>query len=474
MSRHLLLIGGGLMQLPVIDHSHAQGVQVVCLDGNPQALAKEKADFFVVCDIKDREACASAAREHRSRHRLDGVITVGTDFSTTVAWVAQALQIPGIPFETALRAKDKGLMRQVFRDNGVSSPDFLVAEQRTGLPADPPFGFPCVVKPADSMGGRGVQLVSNTEEMHAAVALAWSHSPSGRAVVEEFIEGREFSLDCLVVDGTLRRMGLADRHIVFPPYFVEIGHSFPSTASPVEVEALWAEFQKAIRAVGITNGVAKGDVKWSRRGPTIGEIAARLSGGFMSGWTYPLSSGRCAIPGAIALALGDPVVPVPDDVFAPVAERAWISIPGTLRAVHGLDTVRTLPGVRHVFVTLKPGQKLVFPTNNVEKAGNLICTGATFAEAEENARHARNALTLELEGANPATERFLFGDDSSPWWFPQAERSQWKDPYGNSSDDLLERLRALGRMPAQPEARFWRALAKGGLQGALYVDGRPL
>ena len=484
MTRHLLLIGGGVMQLPVIDFAHGLGVKVLCFDANPQAPARTKADWFEVCDIKDRDLCLERASNHRSTHRLDGVITVGTDFSTTVAWIADALGLPGTPYEAALRAKDKGLMRRRFAEAGVASPRYRVFESPTSASALD-FPFPVVVKPVDSMGARGVRLVSGNLDFLPALTDAIGYSATGRAIVEEYIEGPEFSLDAIVRDGEVIRCGLADRTIVFPPVFVEIGHTFPSTASAEVQKAVWEEFDRGIAALGLTWGAAKGDVKFSpTRGAVIGEIASRLSGGYMSGWTYPLTSGRSAVLWAVQTALGDALSPQGSETFLPVAERAWIGLPGKIKSIRGVDQARALPGVRDLFLFTEAGSKTVFPRNNVEKLGNVIVTGTTPAEAEETARQARNRVVFEYEAPWAATEAFLSGHGAEPWWFPQArgrgdtsaggwlERATsegWKDLYGNSLNDLVDLLEAEGLGPLDRGARFWKFLLVGGLPGARYA-----
>jgi biotin carboxylase len=477
------------MQLPVLDYARRLGVKVLCLDGNPQAPARGKADWFEVCDIKDKELCLEKAREHKASFRLDGVLTVGTDFSTTVAWIAGHLDLPGTPYEAALLAKDKGLMRRCFSEAGVASPRYRVFEAPAPSPAGLTFPFPVVVKPADNMGARGVRLLRDEEEWEPALTEAIGYSATGRAVVEEFVEGPEFSLDAIVRDGRIVRCGLADRTIVFPPFFVEIGHTFPSEASPEVQEAVWSEFERGVRALGLTWGAAKGDVKFSpSRGPVIGEIASRLSGGYMSGWTYPLTSGRSAVLWAVETALGDELSPQNEPASLPVAERAWIGIPGRIRAVHGVEEARKLPGVREIFLLTGPGRDTVFPRNNVEKLGNVIVSGLTPVEAEENARRARNAVRFEYECPHIATEAFLTGAGPQPWWFPSAKglpdlqppqwldrarEGSWADLYGNTLDDMVGLLEEEGLKPRQRPPRFWRALLVGGLAGARYAADEP-
>jgi len=141
------------------------------------------------------------------------------------------------------------------------------------------------VKPVDNMGGRGCRRADSLAELRAAVEAALAFSRSGRAIIEEFMDGPEFSADALVHRGEITLCGLADRHIRFPPCFVEMGHTMPSGVDSGTAARLLEVFYAGIRALGITNGAAKGDLKLTPKGPMVGEIAARLSGGYMSGWT---------------------------------------------------------------------------------------------------------------------------------------------------------------------------------------------
>lgn len=482
MKPALLLIGGGVMQIPVIDYAHRLGVRVVALDGNPSAPARDSADDFFVCDIKDRDACLAVAREIQQARGLEGVITVGTDFSTTVSWIAEALGLPATPYSSAQLAKDKGLMRQRFADSGVRSPRYVVLSSCPSFPPHWEFGFPVVVKPTDNMGARGVRLVREPGELMDAIEQAFPFVVEGGVIIEEYIPGSEYSLDAIVRDGKIIRCGFADRTILFPPYFIEIGHTFPSAAPPTVQEAVWEEFEKGVRALGLSWGAAKGDVKYDpEKGAVIGEIASRLSGGYMSGWTYPLSSGRSAVWWAVETALGRPLSDQAEEIARPVVERAWIGIPGVIREITGVDAVRDLQGVHAVFISVKPGNRTVFPRNNVEKLGNLIATADTVEAAEDLARTVRNSVIFSYEPGRPETNEFLFGAEDHPWWFDQAKgvpaeswptvaRDQnWKDPYGNLLVQLIERAESLGVDLSDPRSSWFRGLIVGGLSGALFA-----
>lgn len=407
-TKRVLILGGGVMQLPAIRAARRKGWRVVVADANPDAPGAGEADRFERVDLKDldgmtRLAAVLAAEEAG----LSGVFTAGTDFSATVAWVARKVGLPGLPYEVAQRCTDKVLMRRALRKACVPSPPFALARDAdAAVAAGRRIGFPLVVKPVDNMGSRGVRRVDTVPELAAAAERALGLSRTGRAIVEAYVEGKEFSLDAVVYDGEIQVCGCADRHIYFPPYFVEMGHTMPSDESPERVAAIRATFRRGIRALGITNGAAKGDVKLSATGPVIGEIAARLSGGYMSGWTYPYASGVDVTGAALEVAVGSDPGDLTPKRNHTSAERAFISIPGTVGEILGLAEAER--SVCDIFVRATPGDRVSFPLNNVEKCGNVIAAAPTRQEAVLAAETARRRVFIRLRPGDEATEAFLF------------------------------------------------------------------
>jgi biotin carboxylase len=409
--KSILILGGGVMQMPAIRIARRKGWRVSVADGNPEAPGRAECDHFAAVDLKDRDGITELGRRLIADGGLDGVFTAGTDFSTSVAWVCEKLGLPGIPYRTAVAATDKLVMREAFRAAGVPCPRFAgwkgegdpaAAARAAGL------AFPLVAKPVDNMGARGVRRVESPGELGPACASARAASRAGAVIIEEFMEGPELSLDAIVYRGAATVCGVADRDIRFPPFFVEMGHTMPSGLDAGTIEAACEVFRAGIAALGISLGAAKGDIKVTPRGPMIGEIAARLSGGYMSGWTFPFSSGVEVTEAALNLAVGLPPGDVCPRWNRVSAERAFISIPGTVARIFGVEEARALPGVREVFLRVSRGSRAVFPTNNVEKCGNLITCAATREEAEGQARAALAAIRIRLEPLSAETDVFLF------------------------------------------------------------------
>jgi biotin carboxylase len=523
MRERIIILGAGVLQGPAIRIAKELGFFTVAVDGSAAAPCIGMADQFEHIDLKDKEGIEALARSlHNSGNEATGlgIMTAGTDFSATVAWVAEKLGLPGIPYEAALNASDKARMRSCFEKAGLPSPRFttITSDNASEAPALP---FPLVVKPTDNMGGRGCRRVNTLEEFHEATTDALRFSRSGRAIVEAFMDGPEFSVDAIVYHGEIIICGLADRHIFFPPYFIEMGHTMPTAIAPEQQAALLETFCAGVRALGLTGdqniGAAKGDIKLTSQGPMIGEIAARLSGGYMSGWTYPYASGVEPIRAAILAAMGRK----PDNL-APLktwtsAERAFISIPGTVKAISGAEAARTQPHIQDLFFRIAEGDNVNFPQNNVSKCGNIISAAPDRAAAIEAAESAARAILIRLDSTDEETAAFFSmsgpfppdafqlsaelrtaleklpesnnGEGFSPTPysllpFSAFTNSGLRDYVGRSIAESLQAVRELTGLPLpeMPEKNaessdnkgsylgrsFWAALVRGGYQGAVY------
>lgn len=506
----VLILGAGLMQKPSIEAAGELGYKTLVVDANKNAVCVPFADVFVQIDLKDREKIADLAMSYGDK--LKAVFTAGTDFSASVSYVAQRCGLISHSFEAAMNASNKVLMRKCFKEKGVPSPDFVeVTESEIErLSSDESVLFPKVVKPVDNMGARGCRLVRNKSEFEPALRDAVAFSRTGKAIVEDYMKGMEFSIDALVHEGNVTITGFADRHIFFDPYFIEMGHTMPSSVSEAVKKNVVDVFVKGVKALGLTEGVAKGDVKYTEKGAMIGEIAGRLSGGYMSGWTYPYASGVNLTMEAMKIALGlGKTLPSEIECNAVSHERAFISIPGVVSVIYGEDKAVASPFVKNVFFRVKEGSRVDFPRNNVEKCGNVISRCADRRLSLKGAEMAVSEIVLRLEKNNESTQNYLMGVEN------KYEKGFPYSAYELSSDELIafekevesldsviigenesilipESLASFagerqdfnyrtilntldkvkkyaGARKSVPAIKFWKSLIRGGVQGALYA-----
>lgn len=435
MQKNILILGAGLMQGPAIRAAKELGCTVVAVDGNPNAVCAGEADDFFNIDLKDTSSITNLAKDLKKERGLDAVFTAATDFSVAVSCAANACGLTGHTMEAAMCASDKTKMRECFFKCQVPSPKFAGIKKddlKNGLNilTEKNICFPVVVKPADNMGARGCKLVYSEDMLIPALEEACSYSKTGTVIAEEFIDGDEFSLEALIVNGDIFVTAVADRHIFFPPHFVEMGHTIPSNFSKEDTQELISVFINGIKSLGLTNGAAKGDIFLKKadvsgkRHAFVGEIAARLSGGYMSGWTVPYSSGFDVTKAAIKIALGlypeelgkssrFLIVPTKENIGAIgkdsgfSAERAWISIPGKIKKIYGLEEAANILNVKNILPRCFEGDNVVFPKNNVEKCGNVLSAAASYKEAVSASQKAVQSIVIRLEPDNLCTCKFL-------------------------------------------------------------------
>ncbi len=340
--------GTNAIRAYVIRRAKEMGLRVVVSDASVRAPGVLEGDDSLPASTYDwPETVAKASWYHAQVHKIDGVIALAADVPVTVAMVAKALSLHGLPPDVAQLGADKLAMKQRLQALGVLTARGVELRSLDDLAEVAAWGCEWhVVKPVDSRGARGVQRV-RLLDMPGACGVAKTQSPSGRVICEEWLPGPQVSTETVICsNGTAVTPGFLDRNYSrldeFAPYVIEDGADAPTRLSPAEKAAVIALAEKA--ALAVTGGVpctVKGDLVLTPDGPAVIELALRLSGGYMSSTLVPLNSGVDIVGAAIKLALGETVTAadVTPDRDWPVAIRYQIP-PGCRshpeRLAHGI------------------------------------------------------------------------------------------------------------------------------------------
>lgn len=394
----LLIVSAGIEASAGIELAKSMGLYVVASDANPKAPGLALADDSLIASTYDVEATVAAATcYHREIRPIDGVICIASDVPLTVASVASALGLPGIPVESARLATDKLAMKQRFAADGVPIPWFSAVESAAHLKAlVAAEGLPLVIKPVDSRGSRGVLRVLPETDLEWAYATAKGHSPTGRVMLERFLPGPQVSTESLVIDGVAYTPGFSDRNYEYldryAPHIIENGGQLPSHLDDATQQAVRDLVQQAALSMGIRNGVAKGDIVVTDGKPHVIELAARLSGGYFCTHEIPLNTGVDLVGAAIRQALGEPVDPadLQPRFNRPVAQRYFFPEPGVVTAVQGAERFTEHPNVAYLELRVEPGDRIGPVDSHPARAGVVITTGET--------REAAVALAEEVVG----------------------------------------------------------------------------
>lgn len=395
MKKYLIILGGGILQIPLIKQAIEMNFTPIVFDINRKAEAFKLNDVIkILISTQNIEEATEKAKLLSKKYSIHGVLTSGTDVSQTVSSIAENLRLIGNPLSTAIATTDKITMRKVLKKNNINQPDFFelhtIDDFRkiiNELIAGNIFKNGAVIKPSLNMGARGVVFISKENIQNRNIENIFFEakklSKNGKVIIESYIESYELSIDALIYENKIYITGIADRFIQPPPYFVENGHLMPSLLDKTLQTKGIETFKKAIKAVGINIGAAKGDirVKYSENGKAqayIGEIASRLSGGFMSTHTFPYSTGINLMEKIIQLHAGLKFTP-PRKKWKKFSAELGI-IPhkeGILQKITGINDAFYISEVKNIIITKTKGYKVIIPRNNTQKLGNIITVSSS-------------------------------------------------------------------------------------------------
>ena len=403
MPKNLLVVGGGIEAVPGLERAKQMGLQLVVSDRDPKAPGFAVADDRLLASTYDIQGTVAAARRyHREVRRFDGVMCIASDIPRTVAAVAADLGLPGISEESARLSSDKLDMKLKFRRDGVPVPWFSLVESAAMLKEIViSRGFPLVIKPVDSRGARGVLRLTEAVDLNWAYEFSASQSPSGRVMVEEFLDGPQISTESIVLEGVAYTPGLADRNYEFlekfAPHIIENGGDLPTQLLASEQRSICNLIQQAASSMGVVNGVVKGDVIMHEGKPFIIELAARLSGGYFCTHEIPLSTGVDFVGCAIRLAIDERVSPhelVPRYQRC-ISQRYLFPRPGRVVGIAGAEDVFERPGIVFCQVRLKIGDLVGPVDSHPARAGLVMAMGESRRQAIERTEAAIRSIEIE-------------------------------------------------------------------------------
>lgn len=403
--RTVLIMGGGLTQCDAIESARALGFRTVVADGNPHAPGMCLDDGGVIpLTISFTDIDRLADEISRRELAVDAVLPYGSDQSVLpAALIARRLRCAGLDQDPATACTDKIEMRRRWTKAGLPVLPYGVATTADeGRRVALEVGLPVVVKPPDNAAQRGVQLVTEARVLEEAVAEALHHSPSGRALIEQFIDSAEVAVTTFAGDGVTRTIQVTDRVTGPPPYLgICLAHVYPSEVSTEELAAVEELLPRAAEALGVTAGPTYSQVRFKDGVPFVLETGARLGGG-RDCELRQLLSYQDAIAVHLRQLLGE-TLDIDEELDPRGLEGGgcvqFLTAPtGCLRAIGGLDRALASPGVRNAAFFYEPGQTIPPLSSGAARVGYLIATGQNRAESVELAARAASLLDFDVEG----------------------------------------------------------------------------
>lgn len=396
--KKIMIVGGGELQLPLIEAARKEGYQVLVADMDEQAPGMALAHIKGVISTIDADKILDFAREQK----IDGIATAATDFPIrSVAKVAEQLQLRGISSDTALKATDKWLMRKCLKEAGVAVPQFFLIKSFDDLclaSKEADAGREYIVKPVDNSGSRGVFFIEDIKylaKLKEIFDYSKAYTRSGNLILEEYMRGEEMSVETFCVDGDCKVLQLTDKVTDKEPYFVEKMHIQPSKYEGEMKELIIKEVKKALQALGVKEGPAHTEVMVTEEGPKIVEVGARTAGDHISSDLLYLSTGIDLAKNLVRFALGEEI-----DLQEKCKRASVIKYieakEGTIREIGGLKEAKALEGVHSVKLFKDKGDLIARVKNSTDRLGYVIAFADSAKEAVQIAERACKLIKIEV------------------------------------------------------------------------------
>jgi biotin carboxylase len=391
-----VLTGGSRSQLGLLEQAHALGHEVCVVDGSPKAPLLAEAEHRIVRSFTD----VTGVIGELEAQGIDpvAVATMGSDQAVLpTAQLAERVGLPGLPVETARTVADKRRMRAAFERAKVRCPkgreaaSFEEAEQ-----AFHQLGPPVVVKPVDGSAQRGVTEVRAEGELAPAVDRALAASRSRAIVLEQYLEGDEYTVNGFLLEREYFPMSVTQRLLHPPPPLgVCLAHRYPSGLA--DEEPLFRLAHQASLAVGLETGPSYVQVRVQDGQPWAIEVGARLGGG-KDAELAKLVTGFDAIRANVLWALG--VLTAADLERGEAAARCGqvrfvVAQPGAIVRLDATPAL-ALDGVHEAGFYWREGMTLPPLTSGAERLGYLLLTAADEDELDALTERALAALDVEI------------------------------------------------------------------------------
>lgn len=384
MQKRLLVLAAGILQEPVIKRAHEMGYYVIAADGNPEAVGLKYADKAICANITNEAEMLEIAR----KEKIDGVIHPCSEVSMNVMGrINDELNLSGVSRRQAVVATNKHLMREAFEKGDAPSPVSVLTESaEDAWERFRSFDGDGILKPSRNSGSRGIAKVEKGKESKEVFfrkyEVALEESRDNSVLIEQFIEGPEFSVEIIVWDGKVNILTVTDKKTTEAPHFVELGHNQPSCFPPETVALIKDAAMRGVKALGVDKCACHAEVKVQNGKAYLMEIGARMGGDFISTVLTRLSTGVDMVAAAIDCALNIEPDLTPKVAPQGVCIRYFCPKPGKLMNISNTEVLDD-ERVHEWAIYHKEGDLIPEVTSSLCRSGHVIATEETPQKAVE-------------------------------------------------------------------------------------------
>lgn len=251
--KKVLFLGAGLDQSYAIQRARALGYYTIAIDSLDQAIGFNYAHQAIHMPVDNISGCLAVAQ----MHQIDGVMnSFAKSAMITAATIMSQLDLPGVDQAVTDKIKNRLTLRSVLSRSRIMDGEsiYLIRDIQELEDIQSFLQFPIIIKGMDHSGisrllGRKLTSMSDLEEAFSQLM----EDPSIASVmVEEFIEGKELSVELFVEEGKLHIVGIMEKLTDYRPEYHEL--SYASVARMDHQVELIRLIQQAVEALCIQKG----------------------------------------------------------------------------------------------------------------------------------------------------------------------------------------------------------------------------
>lgn len=299
--KKIAIIGASYLQLPLIQKAKDRQIETHVFAWECGDVGESVADHFYPISIVEKDEILAKCEEIG----IDGICSIASDLaSITVNHVAEQMGLTGNPMASVKKTTNKYLMRQCFMQNEDPSPRSVHVNNIEDL-AGISLHYPVIVKPLDRSGSRGITRLESADGLAEAIGHAKEQGFHKSALVEEYVFGKEYSVEYISWEGTHTFLALTKKYTTGAPSYIETAHLQPAPVSGEKLAKIQRIVDHALTSLGVRYGASHSEIKIDDNGEIkIIEIGARMGGDLIGSSLVELSTGYDFVNAVIDVALG--------------------------------------------------------------------------------------------------------------------------------------------------------------------------
>ncbi len=300
--KKIAVIGANEPLLRFYRQAKALGYYIIGIAYEKGAVCKQYCDKFYPISFIEKDKVLDVCK----KECIDGITSFSLESALpTVVYVAKKMGLTSNDEDCLERTATKYAEREAFEKSGLPIPKYVRVRTIDDLQMKE-LKYPIIVKPLDGGGSKGITKLDSKEGLESALQFAINNSRMGEAIVEEYIEGREFSIESISYKGIHHILQITDKVTSGEPHFIEMQHHQPANISSEMAALIRQTTEKGLTALAIKNSAGHTELRVTPDGiPFIVEIGARMGGGMITSDLVRLSTGYDMVKGVLELATGN-------------------------------------------------------------------------------------------------------------------------------------------------------------------------